>query len=583
MQHFGLRVILVEDHRALGQLRHGVLEVSQRPRIVAADDLAEAHRRRDAKIKRQLIELAIDLRGVQRLLHERVARELRIGIDVRPEVFEQALGRVLPHGHEHTVGDEVGHVARDDLGGELREARVRVLAVRGVFRVVGDDNAVIGIGLVELHDLAAQIVVEAVARERQLGLLLHGGRVHAAEHHDLLLVRIAGVVIQNGDDATIRQEAERIGVHPAAVHVAREPVDDLFRLAGVLTLAEDVRIAHVVIIIYVVARVDRPRVGDKRRLLAPVLCHGVELLEHVRAVGGAGDNADLALRELAHPVDIVVGLAANEAAVRAVDVDGLIVVGVDVALVVGEDGVDGIIAEAVAALVILADVLRRDGAQERAVRVELDEFGDVLVVHAVLRVAVDLAIEPDRAVRAGGNGAHVRIAVKDLPRAVGAHGDAVRPVRILFHGFGFVVFELCAFSARQIHAEQRFAVCIVEDLCTVFIGVGFLFAGWDARGEVQRVRRDTACADPVDILRQVEILRLIGVFRRADGGTAIVFSVLLCIGRAICGGLAASGQKTQQQRRRKRQRRNPFVHKCGSPFVIPDLCHTIVLPHGSIS
>ena len=120
-----------------------------------------------------------------------------------------------------------------------------------------------------------------------------------------------------------------------AVDVAGQPVNDLLDRAGILPLAEDAAVVREEVGIDVIAREDIPRAGGDRRLLAPVLRLGVELTEDHLAVGGGRRNADLAFRQLAElAVQLVAGLAEHEAAVRTVDVDGLIIIGIDIALVV---------------------------------------------------------------------------------------------------------------------------------------------------------------------------------------------------------------------------------------------------------
>ena len=167
--------------------------------------------------------------------------------------------------------------------------------------------------------------------------------------------------------------------------------------------AKDIAVIHKEIGIDIIAGEDVPRAGGNGRFLAPVLRLRVELLEDHLAVCGGGRHADLAGGQLANlAVQLVAGLAEHKASVRAVDVDGLIIIGIDIALVVGEDGTDVSIAPALGIVRLLLGN-GRDGAQQRTVRIKLNQFGDGIALRAVVRVAVGLAEEPDRAVRAGGD------------------------------------------------------------------------------------------------------------------------------------------------------------------------------------
>ena len=198
--------------------------------------------------------------------------------------------------------------------------------------------------------------------------------------------------------------------------------------------------------------------------------------------------------------------------------------------------------------------------------VELDELRDGGALRAVVRVAVGLAEEPDRAVRAGGHGLDVGAAVEHLHAAVLAHHHAVRAVRVLHDGLGDVVVELHALAGVEIKAEDDLGIGIVGDLRSVFIGIGLLSAVGDAGGKVERIARNTAGTDPLDILRQIIVLRLIGVlrrcFRRGVGLRGRVFIVCLRL------RFAAAGKHAEQQHEYEAEGKHAFCHQRFSFLIV---------------
>ena len=198
--------------------------------------------------------------------------------------------------------------------------------------------------------------------------------------------------------------------------------------------------------------------------------------------------------------------------------------------------------------------------------IELDELRDGGALRAVVRVAVGLAEEPDRAVRAGGHGLDVGAAVEHLHAAVLAHRHAVRAFRVLHDGLGDIVVELHTLAGVEVKAEDDLGIGIVGDLRTGLIGVGLLAAVGNAGGKVERVARDAGRADPLDVLRQVKILRLIGVLRRCfRRGVGLRGRVCIVCLRLT---LAAAGKHAEQQHEHEAEGKNAFCHQRFSFLIV---------------
>ena len=252
------------------------------------------------------------------------------------------------------------------------------------------------------------------------------------------------------------------------------------------------------------------------------------------------------------------------------------VVGIDIALVVGENGVDVRIAPAVR-VVRLFIGNGRDGAQQRAVRVKLDKLGDGIALRAVVRVAARLPEEPERAVRTGGHGLDAGAAVEGLHAAVRIHGHAIRHVRVFHDRLGHIIVELHALAGVKVKAENDLGIRVIGIFLTVFVGIGFCAAVRDAGGKVERVAGNAARADPLNILRQIKILRLIRELRRGLV-LGIALFCLLRIVRRLRLIFAAPGKNAEQQNERKADAKQTFCHKRDS-FLVPiwfaPCCHMV--------
>lgn len=457
-------------HRAFGQLAERVLDISQRPCRVIADDPAEADCRGDAKIDGQLIDLSIHLRGLDRAGHEFVARIAGVGVKIRPEVLQHAPGGILPDRQHHIANDQIRYLAGENFGVEHGKAGIVILAVC-ILRIIPGHDAAVGAGLVELDNLAAELIIKAEAGQRQLCFLLHSGSIHAAQHQDPLPLPRSVIAVPKGHsgDATVSQEVEAIVTDGIAVHITCQPVDDLFHLADVLAFAEDVTAVYKEIPVDIIARLQAPCTGRDRCFLSPVLRFRVKLFEGHLPVIVSSQCADFTGRELAELAGkLVSGFAENEAAIRPINIDCLIIVSIDIALIIGEQGVKVRIAPVSCAVRIFL-VCGDDGAKQRAMRIQLDELRKGGPHLAVIRVKVCPAVDPERAVCAGREG-------MDFGAAVAAVENLCTVVQIFHIGLVNVVDELYAFSTVRVKPEKALGIGVIRNLIAVFVNVGILSA-----------------------------------------------------------------------------------------------------------
>ena len=577
----GARRVDVEDRRVRVQLGKRVFQIGQRPRGIAADDAFQTCRRHDGEAQRQLVELAVLAVGVQHRRDQRVAAH--VGVDVGVEVFEQPLGRILPHGQ--AVGqDHIGNIAGHDLRVQFRQA-VAALRDHGavaaggfighaaVFRVILDHDAVFVARAVEFDDLPAQVPVEVHAGERQLGLFRDGRGVHRCEQNQLtgLLVGRAVIVRADGKDAPVGQDGIRVEI--VGIHVAGQPVDDLFALVCLGLPAVEVAVVVVVEVIVAAARVDVPGVVRQGQLLAPGLLLGVEHLEDVFAGavarGAVGDGADLVRAVLREAAAVLVRERADGLSLAVQHHQDLIVGGVEIALAVGveraeiglfvaaglgegreiERGLKRLLAVRVEAEQAIAGLTLRGGVAG-IVCTALRRLRGGLVVRRGLRsrICICLLQQPDAAVLRGAEGHDVRAQIFVV---------ACRIVRL-------------ADGLRVEAVGQQLADGGVVDRpfgrrVAVRCGVALIL---HLRVEKECIAADGAVVNVACLHGQLEILRLIDVFC-GQLGIGVVFR-LRAVHRLVAGRvarvifLAAARKHAEQQYAAQQQGQNSSLHRCSS-------------------
>ena len=182
-------------------------------------------------------------------------------------------------------------------------------------------------------------------------------------------------------------------------------------------------------------------------------------------------------------------------------------------------------------------------------RVKLDKLGDGIALRAVVRVAARLPEEPERAVRTGRHSLDAGAAVEGLHTAVRIHGHAIRHVRVFHDRLGHIIVKLHALAGVKVKAENDLGIRVIGIFLAVFVGIGFCAAVRDAGGKVERVAGNAARADPLNILRQIVILRLIRELR----GGLVLRVALFCLLRIVCRLcliFAAPGENAEQQNKR---------------------------------
>ena len=193
-------------------------------------------------------------------------------------------------------------------------------------------------------------------------------------------------------------------------------------------------------------------------------------------------------------------------------------------------------------------------------RIKLNQFGDGIALRPVVRIAARLPVEPECAVSAWGHCLDIGTAVENLHAAVRVHRHTVGSIRIFRDRLRYIIVKLHTFAGVEIKAEDDLGIGIVGDFLAIFIGVSLLSAVRNAGGKVERVAGNATRANPLDILRQIKILCLVGKLRRGLVLCSVLFC-LFCIVRRLRLTFAASGENAEQQNEHKADGKNPFCHK----------------------
>ena len=397
--------------------------------------------------------------------------------------------------------------------------------------------------------------------------------------------RVAAPVLRHADDAAI---GEHPGViHVAGVDIAGHPVNELVLRIAREGVAIDVVVVLVIEVVGVVARIDVPDVGRHLDLLAPGLRLKIDgdeelavLVGALRGVGGVVVPQDTDL----------IGLQAAEAAAV------LAVVDLEQELAFGVQHID-------VAVVGDVEIARRVDGEGRDVAAHA-----ILLVRAIVgHGEVDIG---DRAA-VGGN-------VHEVGRA-----HVRRGVVILVHGVGIEVRGQVILCRIDVHEHPERAVVgachvVAVDVALTVLGnrgqlqVGKLGAragiGVDRQKDqllgvirpgVARVRvglddlvalhvggqedRRASGAHRVDVLDvlgqlQVEVVGLIGVFRRRGGGLGLVDERAAGVGLAArrIRVFRAARKQAHHKQSRQRERKKAFEFHAVLLFHSETICCTVI-------
>ena len=285
LQQVGLVGVKAHHHGAVLQLGHGLPGLVHGQAGHIAYHLAVGNGRLDLEAGGDGIELAVV--GAQRVhhgLHQTVFPAQRsIVLDVGGQILQQALGAVEAH-RQVVAGQDIGHVAGDDLRGELLPAGSPVV-VGVVFAIVLDHDAILGVAAVKALDGRAQIPIQIHHRHGQLLPAVLLGDQRPVQLHQAAFGNVLRPVGLEEHDLLPAEDGQV--AHIVRIHVAAEPIQQLFRRAVVLHAVEaaggavEVEIialaGGIVIDIVVVFRVGhfavhRPGLGvDGFQALAPEL------------------------------------------------------------------------------------------------------------------------------------------------------------------------------------------------------------------------------------------------------------------------------------------------------------------------
>ena len=406
---------------------------------------------------------------------------------------------------------------------------------------------------VKIHDLAAQIIIHIHAGQRERRFLRERRRVYPRQKDELRLGAVLRPFLREREHAAIGQDL--ISLHVVAVYVALHPVHDLFRRAGLGYVAVNLAVVVVEEIVNVVAGLDV--IGKRRKLdrLSPVLLHRVKHLDAVRfAVGEQADLIGAVLHQLAAVVVVERG---DLVSVLIPDKDLLPVARVDIAV-----GIDDKIVQIEAAAVFI--LLRDVGGQ-------LDQCGGAGAALVVVVLVFDRRVETPGQIEAVG--VHLLI---EPDGVVAARAHLLRigvALPALGHLGLFRQRDLHALLRGQVHAEQLvFIVVVFVALAGGLVHIGLL-ADRHVAHEPEAAA-DAVGLNVVHLHRQVDVLRLIGVFRgdrvglhalelraRPGGASALLLAARLGLHIRLAGlRAAAAGKAARQHRDQQHDCQNALFH-----------------------
>ena len=270
------RIVDVEHRRALRELFQRVFYLVRRPRLVAPDNFAFARRAHDLKARRKLIELAVCFDRVQDAFHKLIRRYCAVRVQIRQQILQKALDRVLRHG-KLSAGDvdEVGEIAGQKLRIELQNRGRAVLSVRAgacddlaVLGIVQHFDAVPVVFPVEFCDLLAKRLARRQRRKRQNGLFRECRGINPLQIIELVGgIYAAALRAQKHAECSVFFRVQACQFR--RVQVAVEKIQNFLTLLGVQVVAVDRAVVEVIKGLPVSVWENVPRVDGNKDILAP--------------------------------------------------------------------------------------------------------------------------------------------------------------------------------------------------------------------------------------------------------------------------------------------------------------------------
>ena len=572
-EHIAPGGVLGEGGTALGHGGQGRLEVRQGPAHPVAHHTPGALHGANVELSKDLVELAVLLRGLEHVLHHaRPAADLLVLLDVGPQVLQQPPGRVLGDGHIGGGVQDVGHPSGQNLGVHLGKTRAGVLA--GVeLRVVQDLDAVAVAGLVEVDDGAAHGVVQAHGGVGQNHLLRQGGGIGGRQDGGLIggPVRPHAPLPGQSGNPTVGQEGEKL--HRVAVDIRIDPGEDLLplRRAGL----EAVDGVVVLVVEEEIAAAGEHVVGALAQLIggAPVLLgqvngpHPIAVALLLLVVVAAGQPHG-AVSQQDHLAPEVLPLQGEEEVLVLVQ-HGDLGIGVeeDIAVIVKGHAAQGLqprLLRQIAAQLRAAELLARGIQLAKDFHRPVYLIGPLVVglrvevLRQVVVPPVDVFRHPQCAVPAGADIVDAGVAVFYL---LGA-------------GERLIVLQLHRRAALQGHPEEAGPVVVVG------VGLGLLLAVLILPGVGLLVLLPLGVRGEIDVLAVraalVDVLHLVGL-HGDEGGHVDRPCTLL---RVAAVRFTAAGGQPQNHTAGQRQSGQPLSilsHECSSLYDKSSLSQPVSL------
>ena len=312
----------VHSLAALGHVGQGILQLLISPARLIAHHAGGADEGGHIEAGGDLIEAAVDLKGLQHVIKEILPLIVLIAVQIRIEVLQQALGGQLPIGHlaeAEQIRHLTGHDLREELGAAGIVILILLIVILGVIQDL--DPGLVGVA-VEFHHSVIDIV--PVDHSQGQGLLMGDAVIGRLENADQLgLDLFVAITGQHTHEGTVLPEID-VG-EVAAVDVHIQPVEQLVLPLLGDVIAVEIHAADIVEIIVFVPAHGVIGIGGDLDGLAQGLFLQIHRIQGYAPVAPA-HNGKAAVPQAQDPVRIDIGRADlhGEAAVGSKSKDALI-------------------------------------------------------------------------------------------------------------------------------------------------------------------------------------------------------------------------------------------------------------------